>query len=124
MKRYKVWIVILTPMMQSEIVSTLINHGMKMEALGSANKIVHDENTDNLSAYTAALRITGDFTDAGGLRDVLVKIFKEKGIKYLSLIIAGDNCGPSGWTGSTYSFEPSIPATNVGPYRTNAKGIN
>lgn len=124
MKQYAVWVVVLTPLVQSQIATALLNSKIHVSALSDAGEMVSGKLEDNLSAYTVALHLQSTEESASLFKKKLSVLFAENNIKFLALIVhAGEGAGSS-WLASTYKYEPAEPVVNSGPYRTNAKGIN
>lgn len=118
MKIYCAWIVVLTPKVQDSIVAALVNAKIAVQALGRSGTMIHDESSENLFAYTLALKLLAEDEKTVELRDRVVDIFKNKAIKYLSMILIEGEGYKSGWSGSTYNYEKPEPfVVNAGPYR-------
>ncbi len=124
MKSYAVWIIVLTPLAQSQIATALVNSKIHVSALSDSGSMVSGSPSDNWSAYTIALHLQSLEEKASDFRNKIRDIFKENGIKYLSLIVHAGSGAGSAWQGSTYKYETPEPVVNSGPYRTNAKGTN
>lgn len=119
-KYYPTWIVVLTPKVQGNIVAALVNEKISVEPLSYKGTMIHDENIENLSAYTLGLRLMSSEKNVEDFRNKVVAALKSKGIKYLSLICVEGDGSNTAWHGSTYSYEvPDTFTVNAGPYRSS-----
>ncbi|HVI41925.1 MAG TPA: hypothetical protein VM577_14840 [Anaerovoracaceae bacterium] len=114
MKTFRLWVVVLHPGYENQIVMCLIKKGYKISPLAGDGKIT--TYTEGYLSATVSIKVETDKElDYASFRDLIKIDLNDAGVKYHALIVES---GGAGWTGSNIKMSQLEQHDTGSPYRT------